>query len=100
MGFYVLRNNREIAEAQLLNLASLSRHPDFFRFRAELFVTGRLDEALGIEFTKRDVKPIQSISDQIDTLVGGNIKSVRARLRSEWDFMCCEIIGKLRRRNY
>src|SRR6266542_1785195 len=83
MGFYVLRNNREIAEAQLLNLASLSRHPDFFRFRAELFVTGRLDETLGIEFTKRDVKPIQSISDQIDTLVGGNIKSVRARLKKK-----------------
>ncbi len=83
MGFYVLRNNREIAEAQLLNLASLSRHPDFFRFRGELFVTGRLDEALGIEFTKRDVKPIQSISDQIDTLVGGNIKSVRTRLKKK-----------------
>lgn len=83
LGFYVLRNNREIAEAQLLNLASLSRHPDFFRFRGELFVTGRLDEALGIEFTKRDVKPIQSITDQIDTLVGGNIKSIRARLKKK-----------------
>ncbi|HKB67825.1 MAG TPA: ATP-binding protein [Pyrinomonadaceae bacterium] len=83
LGFYVLRNNREIAESQLLNLASLSRHPDFFRFRGELFVSGRLDEALGIEFTKRDVKPIQSISDQIDTLIGGNIKSIRARLKKK-----------------
>lgn len=82
-GFYVLRNNREIAESQLLNLNSLSRHPDFIRFRGELFVTGRLDDALGIEFTKRDVKPIQSIRDQLDDLIGGNIKSIRAQLKKK-----------------
>ncbi len=80
-GFYVLRNNREIAEAQLLGLSVLSRHPDFIRFRGEVFVTGRMDEAMGIEFTKRDVKPIQSIRDQIEVMVGGNIKSLRAQLK-------------------
>jgi hypothetical protein len=57
-GFYVLRNNREIAEARLLDLNSLSRHHDFIRFRGEIFVTGRLDDALGIGFTNRDVKPL------------------------------------------
>jgi len=82
-GFYVLRNNREIAAAQLLGLNSLNRHPDFIRFRGELFVTGRLDDALGIEFTKRDVKPIQSIRDQIDKLIGGNLKSIRAQLKKK-----------------
>ena len=45
-GFYVMRNNREIAPAQLLGLASLSRHPDFIRFRGEIFVTGRLTTRL------------------------------------------------------
>lgn len=82
-GFYVLRNNREIAPAQLLNLNSLSRHPDFIRLRGEIFVTGRLDDALGIEFTKRDVKPIQSIRDQLDDAIGGNIKSIRNQLKKK-----------------
>jgi hypothetical protein len=82
-GFYVLRNNREIAAAQLLGLSSLRRHPDFIRFRGELFVTGRLDEALGFEFTKRDVKPTQSIRDQLNDLVGADLKSIRNQLRKQ-----------------
>jgi hypothetical protein len=80
-GFYVLRNNREIAAAQLLGLASLSRHPDFIRFRGELFLTGRLDDAFGVEFTKRDVKPIQSIRDQLDDAVGASLRSIRSQLK-------------------
>ncbi len=63
-GLYILRNNREIAAAQLLGLNKLSRHPDFIRFRGEIFITGRLDEAFGIEFTKRDVKPTQSVLER------------------------------------
>jgi hypothetical protein len=49
----------------------------------EIFVTGRLDDALGIEFTKRDVKPIQSIRDQLDDALGGNIKSIRSQLKKK-----------------
>jgi hypothetical protein len=82
-GFYVLRNNREIAAAQLLGLSSLSRHPDFIRFRGELFVTGRLDDAFGIEFTKRDVRPIQALRDQLDQLIGSNVKSIRSQLKKK-----------------
>ncbi|MCI0336732.1 MAG: hypothetical protein L0226_04080 [Acidobacteria bacterium] len=81
LGFYVLRNNREIAAAQLLGLNSLSRHPDFIRFRGEIFISGRMDEAMGIEFTKRDVKPTQSIRDQLDTLIGGDLISIRKQLK-------------------
>lgn len=80
-GFYVLRNNREIAAAQLLGLNSISRHPDFIRFRGEIFISGRLDEAMGIEFTKRDVKPTQSIRDQIDAHIGGEMISIRKQLK-------------------
>lgn len=79
-GFYVLRNNREIAPHQLLNLSSLSRHPSLIRFRGEIFVSGRMDDALGIEFIKRDVKPLQSITDQLDEHIGANIKSIRKQL--------------------
>ena len=80
-GFYVLRNNREIAAAQLLGLNSLSRHPDFIRFRGEIFISGRMDEAMGIEFTKRDVKPTQSIRDQLDAAIGGDLVSIRKQLK-------------------
>ncbi len=76
-GLYVLRNNREIAPAQLLGLDALNRHPSLIRFRGEVFVTGRMDDALGIEFTKRDVKPLQSIRDQLNDLIGANIKSIK-----------------------
>ena len=82
-GLYVLRNNREIAPHQLLGLESLSRHPSLIRFRGEVFVTGRMDDALGIEFTKRDVKPLQSIRDQLDELIGGNIKSIKKQLEKK-----------------
>jgi len=80
-GFYVLRNNREIAAAQLLGLNSLIRHPDFIRFRGEVFISGRMDEAMGIEFTKRDVKPTQSIRDQLDAAIGGDLVSIRKQLK-------------------
>ncbi len=82
-GLYVLRNNREIAPHQLLGLESLSRHPSLIRFRGEVFVTGRLDDALGIEFTKRDVKPLQSIRDQLDEIIGGNVKSIKKQLEKK-----------------
>ncbi len=82
-GFYVLRNNREIAGGQLLGLDTLSRHPDFIRFRGELFITGHLDDVMGIEFTKRDVKPVQSIRNQLDDLVGPSIKSIRKQLKKK-----------------
>ncbi|MFZ5923952.1 MAG: ATP-binding protein [Bacillota bacterium] len=78
-GFYVLRNNRQIAAAQSLGI--MPRHPDFIRFRAEMFITGALDEVMGIEFTKRDIKPNQSIKDQLREYLVGDLKSVRKRTR-------------------
>src|SRR6185503_19635538 len=82
-GFYVMRNNREIAEAQLLGLANLSRHPDLIRFRGELFISGKLDDAFGIEFTKRDVKPTQSAKDQLDAELGSTIRSLRTQIQQK-----------------
>lgn len=84
-GFYVLRNQREIAEAELLGLPMpiLSRHPDWIRFRGEVFIPGSLDEAFGIEFTKRDVKPTQSVRDQLIQALSGELASIRKRLKKE-----------------
>jgi len=36
---------------------------------------------MGIEFTKRDVKPTQSIRDQLDDLAGASLRSIRNQLK-------------------
>lgn len=38
---------------------------------------------MGIEFTKRDVKPTQSIRDQLDAAIGGDIVSLRKQLKKK-----------------
>jgi Histidine kinase-, DNA gyrase B-, and HSP90-like ATPase len=76
-GFYVLRNNREIAEAQTLGL--FTRHSEFNLFRAELHVPATLDDVLGVNFTKREVKPNQAFLDKLRQVTGGQLKTIRAQ---------------------
>jgi len=79
-GFYILRNNREIAEGKTLDL--FTRHNDLNRFRAELFFSGHLDEFMGVNFTKREVEPHQAIHDKIKEMVGGQILTIRNRIKA------------------
>lgn len=67
-GFYVVRNNREIAEAQLLGI--VSRHPSYNRFRCEVSFPSTLDNQFGINFTKNRVDVTQAVQDKITALVG------------------------------
>lgn len=62
-GFYLMRNNREIAEGITLDV--FTKHNDYNRFRAEIFFNGNLDNEMRIEFTKRDLRPKQLILDEI-----------------------------------
>jgi hypothetical protein len=62
-GFYILRNNREIKAAETLD--AFTKHNDFNRMRAEVFLTGDLDTIVGIDFTKRDIVLDQSFKDQL-----------------------------------
>jgi hypothetical protein len=62
-GFYLMRNNREIAEGITLDV--FIKHNDYNRFRAEIFFNGNLDNEMRIEFTKRDLRPKQLILDEI-----------------------------------
>jgi hypothetical protein len=78
-GFYVLRNNREIAEAQTLGL--FNRHSEFNLFRAELHVPATLDDVLGVNFTKREVKPNQAFVDKLRQVTAGQLKTIR---RQRW----------------
>ncbi len=85
-GFYILRNNREIAESQTLSL--FNRHAEFNLFRAEIFVPATLDDVLGVNFTKREVKPNQAFTDKLRQVTAGQLKTIRAqrwkkRIRNE-----------------
>lgn len=80
-GFYILRNNREIAEGQTLDI--FTRHNDLNRFRGEIFFSGAFDEAMGVNFTKHEVDPNQAITDKINELVQGQLRTIRSRIKSE-----------------
>jgi hypothetical protein len=51
LGFYVLRNGREIHSKSMLGLRG--KHPDFRRFRGELSFSSELDEVMGVNFEKQ-----------------------------------------------
>jgi hypothetical protein len=76
-GFYVLRNNREIAEAATLGL--FVKHGEFNLFRAELSVPATMDSALGVNFMKREVKPTQALSDKLREVTAGQLKTIRSQ---------------------
>ena len=54
-GFYVLRNNREIMEAQTFDF--YKKHPDFSHFRAELSFEGSLDFLFHTDVKKMSITP-------------------------------------------
>lgn len=78
-GFYVLRNNREVLDAVTLDL--FTKHNDFNRFRGEIHFTGTLDKYMGVNFTKRNVAPFQSLWDQLNQYLGGQLKTIRSRVK-------------------
>lgn len=79
-GFYVLRNNREIASG--ISLDVFKKHNDFNRLRIELSFDASLDDVLGIRFSKDGVKPNQAVTDMLVQELGGQITSIR-RLAKE-----------------
>lgn len=80
-GFYVLRNNREVLDAVTLDL--FNKHNDYNRFRGEIHFSGTLDKWLGVNFTKRDVNLHQSVRDQLEKYLGGQITTIRTQIRKE-----------------
>lgn len=76
-GYYIVRNNREIAAAQTLGL--YTRHPEFNRFRCEISYSSNLDKQFGINFTKNHIEMTKSLSDKIDNIT----KQYRNMIRSQ-----------------
>lgn len=78
-GFYIMRNNREIASGTTLDL--YLRHPGSNRFRCEISYSGDLDKEFGINFMKRDVNTNQSLRDKIAAKVLPLISMVQAQAK-------------------
>lgn len=74
-GFYVLRNNREIANGVTLEV--FKKHNDFNRLRIEMSFTSNLDNEMGVRFSKDGVSPNQAITDFLKQEIGGQITSIR-----------------------
>ncbi|WP_026942710.1 ATP-binding protein [Hellea balneolensis] len=80
-GFYVLRNNREIAAGVHLKL--FAKHNDYNRFRAEFSYPGSLDEFFNSGFTKQRIEAIgdQSLSDKIKKFLNPQLNSLKKKAK-------------------
>ena len=80
-GFYILRNFREVASAETFGL--MSRHNDYNRVRAELYFPAALDELMGVNFTKHQLKPKESVTDLLNRTVVREMAALAKLLRKE-----------------
>ncbi len=76
-GFYVMRNQREVMNANSLDF--FTKHNDFNRMRGEVFFPGTLDRLVGIEFTKRQVNFEQSLRDQLGNVLIPVCRTIKRR---------------------
>lgn len=75
-GVYVMRNNRQIIRADMLNI--VGRDPYNNRFRGEMFINGDLDEALGLNFQKNNIASrSESVQEQIKKIVHPEFLAIR-----------------------
>ncbi len=80
-GFYVLRNFREVASAQTFGL--FNRHNDYNRVRAEIYFPATLDEAMGVNFTKHQLKPKEVVTNLLKQTAAREMASMVKVLKSE-----------------
>lgn len=74
-GFYLMRNNREITKGESFGI--FSKHNDYNRFRAEIFVSSDLDRKIGINFRKEGNKLSEDIRAWVERQAFPQIKSIR-----------------------
>lgn len=74
-GFYVVRNNRQIAAG--IDLGIINKHNDFNRFRAEIDCSSEFDDILNINFTKDEINATQAMRDKINMIVRPYLDMIR-----------------------
>lgn len=77
-GFYIMRNRRQIADGETLKKI-FTKHNSLNRFRAELFISGKMDQDLGVSFTKDEIKINDAIHSWVQRIVAPQIETIRAR---------------------
>jgi hypothetical protein len=77
-GFYIMRNRRQIAAGETLE-GIFTKHNSLNRFRAEIFISGDLDEELGTSFTKDEIKINDAIRNWIEQATYPQIAVIRSR---------------------
>lgn len=73
-GFYLLRNNREVAAGETLGV--FTKHNRANRFRAEIYFSGNIDELMGINFTKKSIRPKQQVMDKLKEITLPQFRSL------------------------
>ncbi len=77
-GFYMLRNNREIAAAVEIPEV-FKKHNDYNLFRIELQFTSGLDDEMNVNFSKHDVTP----SSRIVNILNNELADIAHKVRDE-----------------
>jgi hypothetical protein len=80
-GFYVLRNNREIATGESFGI--FHKHNDFNLLRVEFNYPATLDSLLNTGFSKQRIRFDQSIGDKVSKICNPFIRQVRARAKQK-----------------
>ncbi len=70
-GFYLLRNNRQIARSETLGV--FTRHNNFNRFRAEIYFPAGLDKLMGVTFTKNGIS-IKSLDETLKNWIDHHVQ--------------------------
>ena len=80
-GFYVVRNGRQIMEAQTFGI--VPRHHSYSHFRAELSFSGELDELFHVDVKKQTIQPddrlIERLKDKTARLIAESGRRGRER---------------------
>lgn len=74
-GFYIMRNNRQIARAATLGI--FTKHNYLNRFRAELFFSGSIDTPLGVNFTKSGIELNDAVMSWVNQAASAQITTIR-----------------------
>lgn len=80
-GFYVMRNGREIAAGQKLDI--FKQHGDFNTFRGEIHFPATLDTELKTGFQKSSISLSQSLRDKVMKIVDPQLKGIRQRAKTK-----------------
>lgn len=81
-GLYVMRNNRQIVRATMLDI--FQRDPNNNRFRGEIYVDGDLDQALGLNYQKNDIASREdSVQEQLKNIIRPQFMHIREIINQE-----------------